>query len=75
MIILAAALAAAGGAGLYHLAKSSEKAECERKQHEEYLKSRNISHPVELVSVNYRGRKKTLTHRGFNQYRLVCFFR
>ena len=58
MIILAAALAAAGGAGLYYLAKSSEKEERERKQHEDYLKSRNISHPVELVSVNYRGRKK-----------------
>ena len=45
-------------ASLYHLAKSAEKEERERKQHEEYLKSRNISHPVELVSVNYRGRKK-----------------
>ena len=33
------------------------KAERERKQHGEYLKSR-ISHPVELVSVNYRERKK-----------------
>ena len=58
LIILAGALAVAGGAGLYHLAKSSEKEERERKQHKEYLKSRNISHPVELVSVNYRGRKK-----------------
>ena len=58
LIILAGALAVAGGVGLYHLAKSSEKEERERKQHEEYLKSRNISHPVELVSVNYRGRKK-----------------
>lgn len=75
LIILAGALAVAGGAGLYHLAKSAEKEERERKQHEEYLKSRNISHPVELVSANYRGRKKILTHRGFNKYRLVCFFR
>ena len=75
LIILAGALAAVSGAGLYHLAKSSEKEERERKQHEEYLKSRNISHPVELVSANYRGRKKILTHRGFNKYRLVCFFR
>lgn len=58
LIILAGALAVVGGAGLYHLAKSAEKEERERKQHEEYLKSRNISHPVELVSVNYRGRKK-----------------
>ena len=58
LIILAGALAVAGGASLYHLAKSAEKEERERKQHEEYLKSRNISHPVELVSVNYRGRKK-----------------
>ena len=58
LIILAGALAVAGGVGLYHLAKSSEKEERERKQHKEYLKSRNISHPVELVSVNYRGRKK-----------------
>ena len=48
-LILAGALAVVGGAGLYHLAKSSEKEERERKQHEEYLKSRNISHPVELV--------------------------
>ena len=59
LIILAGALAVAGGASLYHLAKSSEKEELERKQHEEYLKNRNISHPVELVSVNYRGRKNT----------------
>ena len=57
-LILAVALAVVGGAGLYYLEKYSEKEECERKQHEEYLKSRNISHPVELVSVNYRGRKK-----------------
>ena len=58
LIILAGALAVVGGAGLYYLEKYSEKKERERKQHEEYLKSRNISHPVELVSVNYRGRKK-----------------
>lgn len=57
-LILAGALAVVGGAGLYYLEKYSEKKERERKQHEEYLKSRNISHPVELVSVNYRGRKK-----------------
>ena len=57
-LILAGALAVVGGAGLYYLEKYSEKEERERKQHEEYLKSRNISHPVELVSVNYRGRKK-----------------
>ena len=57
-LILAVALAVVGGAGLYYLEKYSEKEERERKQHEEYLKSRNISHPVELVSVNYRGRKK-----------------
>ena len=57
-LILAVALAVVGGAGLYYLEKYSEKKERERKQHEEYLKSRNISHPVELVSVNYRGRKK-----------------
>ena len=43
LIILAGALAVVGGAGLYHLAKSSEKEERERKQHKEYLKSRNIS--------------------------------
>ena len=63
LIIFAGALAA-GGACLYHLAKSSEKEERERKQHEEYLKSRNISHPVELVSVNYRGRN---THASWLQ--------
>ena len=57
-LILAGALAVVGGAGLYYLEKYSEKEERERKQHEEYLKSRNISHPVELESVNYRGRKK-----------------
>ena len=57
-LILAGALAVVGGACLNYLEKYSEKEERERKQHEEYLKSRNISHPVELVSVNYRGRKK-----------------
>lgn len=58
LFLLAGALAAAGGASFYYLDKSSKKEERERQEYEDYLNRRNVSHPVELVSANYRGRKK-----------------
>lgn len=65
LILLGTALAAAGGASFYYMAKSSEEEERKRQEYEDYLDRRNVSHPVELVSSNYNGRKKYKEELGY----------